>query len=162
MSFEEGVSVTKVREMHEMGIDLKSVAKCISEAFVHMTYEKGFVHGDPHPGNMFIRKKQGGGPEDVELVLLDHGIYCELSDESRINYSILWRGILDQNEEMIKNASHALGAELHELFAAMMADRKYEDLMDESKKLNLKSRLKDQHGQEVRKERRNAAMKLEK
>jgi len=95
MSFEKGVSVTKVKEMHEMGIDLKFVAKAISEAFVHMTYEKGFVHGDPHPGNMFIRKKEGGGPQDVELVLLDHGIYCELTDESRINYSILWRGILD-------------------------------------------------------------------
>ena len=55
---------------------------------------------------------------------------------------------------MIKEASNALGAELHELFAAMMADRKYEDMMDASQKLNLKGRLKDQHGTEKRIERR--------
>lgn len=95
MSFEKGVSVTKVREMNEMGIDLRSVARAITEAFLHMTYKEGFVHGDPHPGNMFIRKKEGGGPEDIELVILDHGIYCELSPESRVNYALLWRGILD-------------------------------------------------------------------
>ena len=95
MTFEKGVSVTKVREMAEMGIDLKDVARLISEAFVHMTYTVGFVHGDPHPGNMFIRRKEGGGPKDIELVLLDHGIYAELSDETRINYALLWRGILD-------------------------------------------------------------------
>ena len=76
MSFEPGVSVGKVREMREMGIDLKSVAKLITEAFMEMTYKAGFVHGDPHPGNMFIRLKEGGYPGEVELVLLDHGIYA--------------------------------------------------------------------------------------
>lgn len=63
---------------------------------------------------------------------------------------------------MIKESSTALGADLHELFAAMIADRRYEDLMDESKKLNMKSRLKDKHGAEARKERHSACMKLEK
>ena len=81
--------------MQQMGLDLKDVARVIGEAFTHMTYEKGFVHGDPHPGNMFIRRKEGGKPHEVELVLLDHGVYAELSNESRINYAILWRGILD-------------------------------------------------------------------
>ena len=95
MSFEKGLSVTKVREMRDQGIDLKSVAKVITEAFMRMTFEKGFVHGDPHPGNMFIRRKEGGRPDEVELVILDHGVYAELSDEARINYALLWRGILD-------------------------------------------------------------------
>jgi len=102
MSFESGVSVTKVRQMKEMGLDLRAVARTITEAFVHMTYDVGFVHGDPHPGNMFIRRKEGGGPDDIELVLLDHGLYCELTDESRVNYAVLWRGILNQDEELIK------------------------------------------------------------
>ena len=44
----------------------------------------------------------------------------------------------------------------------MIADRKYEDLMDESKKLNMKARLKDKHGDEARKERHEGVMKLEK
>jgi len=51
---------------------------------------------------------------------------------------------------------------MHELFTAMIADRKFEDLMDESKKLNIKARLKDKHGAEARKERAEGAMRLEK
>ena len=43
---------------------------------------------------------------------------------------MLWRGILFQDEELIKESSKALGADLHELFAAMVADREYKDLMD--------------------------------
>ena len=140
MSFEPGLTVSKVRELRDQGINLKVVAKVITEAFVEMTYKRGFVHGDPHPGNMFVRKKEGGGPDDIELILLDHGIYAILTDETRINYALLWRGILDQDEQMIRSSSKALGADLHDLFAAMIADRKYEDLMDESKKLKLKSR----------------------
>ena len=113
MSFEKGVSVTKVREMNEMGLDLRVVARTITEAFVKMIYDEGFAHGDPHPGNMFVRRKEGGSSDDIELVLLDHGLYCELTDESRINYAVLWRGILNQDEALIKEASKALGADLH-------------------------------------------------
>ena len=32
----------------------------------------------------------------------------------------------------------------------MVADRKYEDLMEEKNKLNIKTRLKDKHGEEAR------------
>jgi aarF domain-containing kinase len=39
-----------------------------------MIFEKGFVHSDPHPGNMFVRPKKTN-PKDIELVILDHGIY---------------------------------------------------------------------------------------
>lgn len=72
MSFEKGISVTKVKEMHRQGIDLKKLSQIISETFNHMIFEEGFVHGDPHPGNMHVRKKEGG---EIELILLDHGIY---------------------------------------------------------------------------------------
>lgn len=44
----------------------------------------------------------------------------------------------------------------------MVADRKYEDIMDESNKLNIKTRLKDKHGEEARQERIEACEKLEK
>jgi aarF domain-containing kinase len=40
-----------------------------------MTFKDGFVHGDPHPGNLIVRKRAG----QIELVLLDHGIYTELT-----------------------------------------------------------------------------------
>ena len=80
MSFEKGISATNVKQMHEEGLDLKRIAKLISETFVYMIFEKGFVHSDPHPGNIFIRPKtMSDGTKDVEVVLLDHGIYTDLT-----------------------------------------------------------------------------------
>jgi len=38
MSFEEGISATNVRKMHEKGMDLKRVARVISESFTHMIF----------------------------------------------------------------------------------------------------------------------------
>ena len=91
MSFEKGISVTKVNEMHKQGIDLKKLSETISVAFNKMIFEEGFVHGDPHPGNMHVRKRDDG---EIELILLDHGIYTHLPQKTRLNYTKLWRGIL--------------------------------------------------------------------
>ena len=92
MSFENGIPVSHVKEMHAAGIDLKRLSSVISETFIHMIFEKGFVHSDPHPGNMFVRKNKAG--DDLELVILDHGIYTTLPEETRLSYTKLWRGIL--------------------------------------------------------------------
>ncbi len=96
MSFEEGIPVSHVREMHDKGINLKKLSRIISESFIYMIYEKGFVHSDPHPGNMFVRKKKNpkNKSDDIELVILDHGIYTDLPETTRLSYTKLWRGIL--------------------------------------------------------------------
>jgi len=142
MSFESGISATNVQEMHRQGMDLKRVARLISESFIHMIFEKGFVHSDPHPGNIFVRpKKMADGTQDVEVVLLDHGIYTDLTQETRLSYTKLWRGILTQNELKIKQASKELGADFFELFTSMIVNRKYEDVMDERSAYKTKSRL---------------------
>jgi len=73
---------------------LKGLARLISEVFIYMIYEKGFVHSDPHPGNLFVRKKVINGRDDIELVILDHGIYTDLPEDTRLSYTKLWRGIL--------------------------------------------------------------------
>lgn len=76
MSYEKGIPVSHVKEMHSQGIDLKKLAGMISNCFIHMIYDQGFVHSDPHPGNLFVRKYTNArGKEDLQLVILDHGIY---------------------------------------------------------------------------------------
>lgn len=75
-----------------------------------MIFKEGFVHADPHPGNLFVRPMVDGTPQ---LVILDHGIYTELSHETRLSYTKLWRGILSQDEMAIKEASHELGADFY-------------------------------------------------
>jgi len=94
MSFEPGIPVTSVKALDAEGIDLKKCSRLISEAFNHMIYEIGFVHCDPHPGNLHVRTHTSDGKKDIQIVLLDHGIYTELKEETRISYNKLWRGIL--------------------------------------------------------------------
>lgn len=38
-----------------------------------MIFKRGFVHSDPHPGNILVKKNASG---KVEIVLLDHGLYA--------------------------------------------------------------------------------------
>lgn len=156
MSFETGTSVAHVNEMAKQGINLKKLAQLISETFVHMIFEEGFVHADPHPGNMFVRKIEG--TDEAEIVLLDHGIYTELPKATRLAYNRLWRGILSQDEKMIKEASADLEVDFFQLFAAMVVDRKYEDIMDNKKQHNMKQRLGSVYGGKAQAEMQEYAM----
>lgn len=59
----------------------------------------------------------------------------------RLGYTKLWRGILTQNEQKIKDASKELGADFYELFTSMIVNRKYEDVMDKKNVYKTKTRL---------------------
>lgn len=41
--------------------------------YSEMIFVNGFVHCDPHPGNVLVRKRPDTGK--AEIVLLDHGLY---------------------------------------------------------------------------------------
>jgi len=112
MSYETGFSVARVKDMHAQGFDLKYLAQTISEVFVQMIFKEGFIHADPHPGNLFVRKT-GPRPRDFQLVILDHGIYTDLPRDTRLSYAKLWRGVLAQDEQAIREASSDLGCDFH-------------------------------------------------
>lgn len=64
---------------------------------------------------------------EEELVILDHGLYIELDDEFRYNYALLWKGILEQNEENMKAAAISLGAEKdYKLFSSMITAKPFD------------------------------------
>jgi aarF domain-containing kinase len=52
----------------------------VSKVFADMIYDHGFVHCDPHPGNVLVRAKPGT-KNKAQIVLLDHGLYKELNQE---------------------------------------------------------------------------------
>jgi aarF domain-containing kinase len=43
--------------------------------FYAQIFAGGFVHCDPHPGNVLVRPHPGR-PSEPQLVLLDHGLYA--------------------------------------------------------------------------------------
>lgn len=138
MSYEPGIPINQVQKMVKEGYNLRTVASLTSQAFTKMIFEDGFVHADPHPGNLLVRKDDKG---DLQLVLLDHGIYTKLSKETRHAYTELWRALLSQNDAQLKEASNRLGCPFYELFASVIVQRRYVEIMDTKNKMQLKSRL---------------------
>jgi len=59
----------------------------------------GFLHSDPHPGNIMVNKMPDGSPQ---IILLDHGLYRELTEEFRESYSGLWKSLILRDTEKIK------------------------------------------------------------
>ena len=55
------------------------VIKCESlyKIFGDMIYVHGFVHCDPHPGNLMVRQDPDNPQRKFQVVVLDHGMYRE-------------------------------------------------------------------------------------
>lgn len=157
MEFIEGYSITDVQRMKKDGVNVSNVATRIADCFNDMIFKKGFVHADPHPGNIFITPKKDG---DFDLVLLDHGLYRDLSEKTRENYSKLWTGIILREEQLIKDACVNLGVgEQYPLFTAMITNQKYKSVMN-SKETNIKARLQGRKGNEEKNKRQNQKLAL--
>lgn len=78
--FKEGVPVSE----YFGGSETKQLARMGLQAFLKMVFLNNFVHGDLHPGNMMVgRREDGEGPC---LVMLDAGIVCELDQHDRKNF----------------------------------------------------------------------------
>lgn len=134
MSFEEGFAITQKQRMKEQGIDINAVAKELAYCFSRSIFEFGFVHADPHPGNIFVRKHASKG---FELVLLDHGLYRPISREIRLAYSKLWNGIFLQREDLIQESCQSLGVrrEDFKLMTSMVTKQEWERARKGNRKL---------------------------
>ena len=88
---------------------------------MHAPLLAGFVHGDLHPGNirvvaapaarrgLFARLLRLPPPKPRPLlVLLDHGLYAQLSEAQRLAYCALWRAIALGDATGARDAGAAL------------------------------------------------------
>ena len=59
-----------------------------------MIYVNGFVHCDPHPGNILVSKSKN---DEVKITMLDHGLY-QVRIANHLNLIlfrlVLWNGML--------------------------------------------------------------------
>lgn len=109
----------KKNEMNVNDISVK-----LGQLYSEMIYVKGFIHCDPHPGNILIRKNQNGSQE---VILLDHGLYLTMKDDVRLEYCKLWQSIIELDNEGIKKHSEALGVgEYYGLLTCIVTGRSWE------------------------------------
>lgn len=102
---------------HPLKGGVSQVMNTMVELFSAQIFSWGWVHCDPHPGNVIIRPHPDR-PRYPQLVLLDHGLYVRLSDEFRRQYATLWKGLMTVDVGVIKSVASEWGIGTPDLFAS--------------------------------------------
>lgn len=106
-----------------LGLSLKEVMTTMVDLFSAQLFIFGRVHCDPHPGNIFIRRLPNG---HSELVLIDHGLYVNMSDDFRHKYSLFWKSLMTFDNKTIKSVVESWGVKNPDIFASATLMRPYE------------------------------------
>ncbi|XP_060798393.1 uncharacterized aarF domain-containing protein kinase 5 isoform X2 [Neoarius graeffei] len=118
--FCEGCKINNIEEIKRQGLSLKDTADKFIRTFAEQIFYTGFIHADPHPGNVLVRR---GPDKKAELVLLDHGLYEHLSKSDRAALCQLWRSIILRDKAAMKRYSNDLGVKDYFLFCEMLLQR---------------------------------------
>ncbi|KAG9279517.1 putative aarF domain-containing protein kinase 5 isoform X1 [Astyanax mexicanus] len=118
--FCEGCKINNVEEIKRQGLSLQDTADKLIRTFAEQIFYTGFIHADPHPGNVLVRR---GPDKKAELVLLDHGLYECLSKSDRVALCQLWRSIILRDDAGMKKYSSDLGVKDYFLFCEMLLQR---------------------------------------
>ncbi|XP_040266838.1 aarF domain-containing protein kinase 1 isoform X2 [Bufo bufo] len=127
MEYMEGGQANDLQYMKRNNIDVDQVSRALGQLYSEMIFIHGFVHCDPHPGNVLVRQSEGS--RGAEILLLDHGLYQELTDNFRLNYCHLWQALLAADMAGVRRYSQRLGAgDLYPLFACMLTARSWDSV----------------------------------
>lgn len=118
--FIDGCKISNKDAINKMGLSLYDVDQKLCRAFADQIFLSGFVHADPHPGNVFIRKDVKG---QAQLVLLDHGLYDKLTQDDRQSLCSLYKAIVLNKEDNMQKFSKALGVDDHDVFCEILVQR---------------------------------------
>ncbi|XP_066132395.1 aarF domain-containing protein kinase 1 isoform X1 [Saccopteryx bilineata] len=127
MEFVDGGQVNDRDYMERNKIDVNEISRLLGKMYSEMIFVNGFVHCDPHPGNVLVHKRPDTGR--VEIVLLDHGLYQVLTEEFRLDYCHLWQSLIWTDMKRVEKYSQRLGAgRLYPLFACMLTARSWDSV----------------------------------
>ncbi|KAJ1894722.1 hypothetical protein LPJ81_005104 [Coemansia sp. IMI 209127] len=124
MEYVNGKRCDDLAFLRKHNINPESVSREIGRTFAEMTFVHGFLHCDPHPGNLFVRprdKRTTTHGYNFDLVLLDHGLYRQLSPRFRYEYAEMWHALMKGDKEQIKHWSRKIsGTDLYQLFSTIL------------------------------------------
>jgi len=106
MSFMDGVKITRVDALEQLGLDPYAVATKLVQVFYKQLFADRFFHADPHPGNFFVQR----GPEgQARLVILDFGAASEVSDELVGGMLDVLTGIMTRQDSLVVRGVELMG-----------------------------------------------------
>ncbi|KII62664.1 putative aarF domain-containing protein kinase 5 [Thelohanellus kitauei] len=117
-----GDRILTMEYINGVKLDHNSLGETLIKAFATQIFRYGFVHADPHPSNLLVRRKVDG---KAELVLLDHGLYEEIGHEHVKNLARLWIAGCTSDLETLKNISDKLNVADYTLLWEILFQRPY-------------------------------------
>jgi predicted unusual protein kinase regulating ubiquinone biosynthesis (AarF/ABC1/UbiB family) len=74
------IKITDYAAITAAGIDRNAVAKKLLDTYLKQIFEDGFVHADPHPGNLFVTPlgTDGDSPRKWQLTFVDFGMIARV------------------------------------------------------------------------------------
>jgi predicted unusual protein kinase regulating ubiquinone biosynthesis (AarF/ABC1/UbiB family) len=100
LEFVEGIKITDFESIRTTGVELSSLAQLLMECYMKQLFAHRFLHGDPHPGNLFVRSgrsHQNGADTGPVLVFVDFGLMQPLSVSMREGIKTTVGGIIDRD-----------------------------------------------------------------
>ncbi|XP_039186097.1 uncharacterized aarF domain-containing protein kinase 5 isoform X2 [Crotalus tigris] len=120
--FYEACKINDLEGLLRQGLSPKDAAEKLIKVFAEQIFFTGFIHADPHPGNVLVQK----GPDGkAQLVLLDHGLYEVLREKERGALCKLWRALILRDDCSMRLYSQQLGVKAQDyfLFCEMLLQR---------------------------------------
>ncbi|WP_210468824.1 AarF/ABC1/UbiB kinase family protein [Sporosarcina sp. 6E9] len=82
MELVQGIRLNDIKQLDDGGYDRKLIAERVVDAMFFQVLEKGFFHGDPHPGNIYILP-------DNRICFLDFGMMGRINDQLKFHFASL-------------------------------------------------------------------------
>ena len=125
MEYIDGIKINDVDAIERNGWNKTEIADTIIRTMSNQIFKYGFVHADPHPGNIFLRESRLD-KHHFEVVLLDHGLYADVDDDLRLKFAEFWVSIVNEDGEKLEQICNDWGIAHPDLFANLMSLQSYD------------------------------------
>lgn len=145
MEWIEGIKVSDSVELKKAGLSPRQVGLLFQSVAGEMMCSHGFVHGDMHPGNVFVRAKPPSSNPfalifpwcrrpSPQIVLIDHGLYFNLPADMRMLYCMMWCAFVLNDSSTASTAAVQLAGETAgRVLPAMLKPRDWDRMSPEER-----------------------------
>lgn len=139
------IKITDYDEITKAGIDRGDVANKLLDTYLKQIFEDGFVHADPHPGNLFVTLLDADdeSPRRWQLTFVDFGMTARVPDNVRDGLREALIGVGTKDAGRVVRSYQQLGMilpgadlKLIEQAEAQVFDRFWGKSMSELRKTN--------------------------
>jgi predicted unusual protein kinase regulating ubiquinone biosynthesis (AarF/ABC1/UbiB family) len=105
------IKITDYDAITAAGIARADVAARLLDCYLTQIFEHGFVHADPHPGNLFVRAlpRQDEEPVAWQLTFVDFGMMANVPDSVRSGLRELVIAVGTRDSDRVVRAYQMLG-----------------------------------------------------